>query len=67
MLKGTIYEFSLFPNFKEKVGNPEKVGKVVFSVHEYVFFGGGGQGGLVVKRPPGNQKVGGSNPTTATW
>ena len=26
-----------------------------------------GQGGLVVKRPPGNQKVGGSNPTTATW
>ena len=25
------------------------------------------QGGLVVKRPPGNQKVGGSNPTTATW
>ena len=27
----------------------------------------GGQGGLVVKRPPGNQKVGGSNPTTATW
>ena len=28
---------------------------------------GVGQGGLVVKRPPGNQKVGGSNPTTATW
>ena len=27
----------------------------------------GGQGGLVVKRPPGNQKVGGSNPTTVTW
>ena len=27
----------------------------------------GGQGGLVVKRPPGNQKVGVSNPTTATW
>ena len=27
----------------------------------------GGQGGLVVKRPPGNQKAGGSNPTTATW
>ena len=27
----------------------------------------GGQGGLVVKRLPGNQKVGGSNPTTATW
>ena len=27
----------------------------------------GGQDGLVVKRPPGNQKVGGSNPTTATW
>ena len=26
-----------------------------------------GQGGLVVKRPPGNQKVGGLNPTTATW
>ena len=26
-----------------------------------------GQGGLVVKRPPGNKKVGGSNPTTATW
>ena len=25
------------------------------------------QGGLVVKRPPGNQKVGGSNPTTVTW
>ena len=28
---------------------------------------GGGQGGLGVKRPPGNQKVGGSNPTTVTW
>ena len=27
----------------------------------------GGQGGLVVKRPPGNQKVRGSNPTTVTW
>ena len=27
----------------------------------------GGHGGLVVKRPPGNQKVGVSNPTTATW
>ena len=26
-----------------------------------------GQGSLVVKRPPGIQKVGGSNPTTATW
>ena len=26
-----------------------------------------GQGDLVVKHPPGNQKVGGSNPTTATW
>ena len=26
----------------------------------------GGQGGVVVKRPPGNQKVGGSKPTTAT-
>ena len=25
----------------------------------------GGQRGLVVKRPPGNQEVGGSNPTTA--
>ena len=24
----------------------------------------GGQHGLVVKRPPGNQEVGGSNPTT---
>ena len=29
------------------------------TIHIY----GGGQGGLVVKRPPGNQKVGGSNPT----
>ena len=27
----------------------------------------GGQGGLVVKRPPSNQKVRGSNPTTVTW
>ena len=26
-----------------------------------------GQGGMVVKRPPRNQKVRGSNPTTATW
>ena len=24
------------------------------------------KGGLVVKRPPGNQEVGGSNPNTAT-
>ena len=27
----------------------------------------GGQGGLVVKRSPFNQEIGGSNPTTATW
>ena len=30
-----------------------------------VTFKVGGQRGLVVKRPPGNQVVGGSNPTTA--
>ena len=46
----------IIPKFNKK-DNPNN--------HRQKQFTTGGQRGLVVKRPPGNQEVGGSNPTTA--